>query len=76
MGTLPTTFQYLLRETLWWVGQMEGRKEEKLEERFFARPAKAENYRLGVNTFTKVFISSLGHTKSARLGPPASAGYF
>lgn len=52
----------------------EGRKDRR---GVFARSAKAEKGRLeGVNIFTKVFVSFPGHTKSARLGPPASAGYF
>lgn len=42
----------------------------------FAASAKAEKCRLAVNVFTKVFVFSPGHTKSAWLGPPASAGYF
>lgn len=55
------------------AGHGEGRKDG---DGVFARPAKAEKFRLAVNVFTKVFVFSPGHTKSAWLGPPTSAGYF
>lgn len=57
---------------------MTGKSEERNDGGgFFAKTTKAEKRRLGVNIFTKVFIVSLSHTKSARgLGPPASVGYF
>lgn len=78
MGTVSTTFQCVLRGALkgGWVettGKREGRKDGG---RIFARPTKAEKCRLGAHIFTRVFICSPGHTKSAWLGSPASAGYF
>lgn len=75
MGIFPTTFQCFLREAQWESRDGAGDREgEGMEEGFLPGQPKAEKCRFEVNIFTKVFIISPGHTKSAGLGPPASAG--